>query len=115
MSVPVVDRATFDALKATTGAEFACELVDTFLQEAPIMLNDLRSALASHDVDKFRRSAHSLKSNSDTFGAFGLGAMARELEHLGASKVMEQGGQPLAALGDELARVAAALKALCDA
>ena len=37
-------------------------------------------ALAAGDAERFRRAAHSLKSNSNTFGALALGALARELE-----------------------------------
>ena len=112
MADPAIDRSTFEALKATTGAEFALELVDTFLQEAPAMLDDLRHALAAKDADKFRRIAHSLKSNSNTFGALTLGAMARELELTGVAKVIESGAQPLDALAQEYSRVAAALAEL---
>jgi HPt (histidine-containing phosphotransfer) domain-containing protein len=109
MSAPTIDRATFEALKATTGAEFALELVDTFLEEAPAMLDDLRDALSAQDADRFRRGAHSLKSNSNTFGALKLGAMAKELELFGLSNVVESGGKPLDALAEEYSRVAAAL------
>jgi HPt (histidine-containing phosphotransfer) domain-containing protein len=112
MSAPTIDRATFEALKETTGAEFVLELVDTFLQEAPVMLEDLRRALAAKDAEKFRRTAHSLKSNSNTFGALTLGAMARELELTSVSKVSEGGAEPVEALAEEYSRVAAALKAL---
>jgi histidine phosphotransfer protein HptB len=112
MTAPTIDRATFEALKETTGAEFALELVDTFLEEAPAMLEDLRAALAAQDADRFRRAAHSLKSNSNTFGALTLGAMARELELTGLSKAVENGGKPLDALAEEYSRVAAALTEL---
>jgi HPt (histidine-containing phosphotransfer) domain-containing protein len=112
MSAPMIDPATFEALKATTGAEFALELVDTFLEEAPAMLDDLRRALAASDADAFRRAAHSLKSNSYTFGALTLGAMARELELTGVASAIASGGTPLAALADEYGRVAAALAEL---
>jgi HPt (histidine-containing phosphotransfer) domain-containing protein len=112
MAAATIDRSTFEALKKTTGAEFASELVDTFLQEAPTMLDDLRRGLAVQDADKFRRAAHSLKSNSNTFGALALGAMARELELGGLAKVIESGGQPLDALAQEYSRVAAALTEL---
>ncbi len=115
MTEPTIDRATFDALRETTGAEFAMELVDTFLEEAPTMLNDLRVSLAAKDADKFRRAAHSLKSNSNTFGALTLGAMARELELSGLARVLEDGKQPLDALDEEYSRVAAALTELRDA
>ena len=69
MPSPTIDRATFAELEQTAGAEFAVELVDTFLTEAPTMLADLRRALAVGDADAFRRTAHSLKSNGNTFGA----------------------------------------------
>ena len=112
MADTAIDRATFDALKQTAGADFVRELVDTFLQEAPSMLDALRRALAAQDADKFRRTAHSLKSNSNTFGALTLGAMARELELGGLSKANENRGQPLDALAGEYSRVAAAFTEL---
>lgn len=112
MAAPTIDRATFDALKDTTGAEFVAELVDTFLEEAPAMLSDLRNALAAGDADRFRRAAHSLKSNSNTFGATTLAALARDQELGGLAKAAEGGGAALDALADEYARVAAALTEL---
>jgi HPt (histidine-containing phosphotransfer) domain-containing protein len=112
MSAPTIDLATFEALKATTGAEFALELLDTFLEEAPAMIGELHDSLAAKDADKFRRAAHSLKSNSNTFGALTLGAMARDLELGGLASVAEKGTQPLDALAQEYARVAAALTAI---
>jgi HPt (histidine-containing phosphotransfer) domain-containing protein len=76
------------------------------------MLDDLRNALATQDADKFRRAAHSLKSNCNTFGALAMGAMARELELTPVSTVAQGGAEPLAALDDEYALVAAALTEL---
>jgi HPt (histidine-containing phosphotransfer) domain-containing protein len=113
MTAPTIDHATFEALKQTTGADFVRELVDTFLQEAPVMLDELRNALVEKDADTFRRTAHSLKSNSNTFGALTLGAMARELELGGMATAIERSGQPLDALAEEYSRVAAALTELC--
>ena len=114
MSEPAVDVATYDALKETTGAEFAVELVDTFLEEAPRMLESLRLSLTQGDADAFRRAAHSLKSNSNTFGALALGRMARELELSGAAAVKLAGAGSLTSLEGEYARVADALKTLRD-
>ena len=76
------------------------------------MLNELRSALAAADADKFRRAAHSLKSNANTFGALAFGAMARELELAGVAKVIDSGPQAIDALTQEYSRVAAALTEL---
>jgi len=112
MTQATIDQATFDELKATAGAEFVSELVDTFLAEAPAMLADLRHSLASGNADVFRRAAHSLKSNSNTFGALALGAMAKNLELTGLAPAAAANGAPLDALDAEYARVASALKEL---
>ena len=37
------------------------------------MLADLAQSLAALDADRFRRAAHSLKSNGNTFGALSVG------------------------------------------
>ena len=112
MAQPTIDQATFDELKETAGAEFVGELVDTFLAEAPAMIDELRRSLDAGEADKFRRAAHSLKSNSHTFGAMTLGAMARELELGGIDSVRNAGGKPLDALESEYSRVAVALTAM---
>jgi HPt (histidine-containing phosphotransfer) domain-containing protein len=115
MTEPTIDRATFDELKEAAGAEFVVELVDTFLAEAPLMLDELRRSFDARDADAFRRTAHSLKSNGNIFGAHGLGAMARELELGGLAPVAAAGGQRIDALAREYARVAAALTELRNA
>ncbi len=110
MTDPVIDLPTFTALQEAAGAEFVVELVDTFLQEAPVMLAELRSAQATGTADAFRRAAHSIKSNSHTFGATKLGDMARDIE-LGG---MVTDPAPIDALEAEYQRAAAALKGLCS-
>ena len=115
MTEPTIDPATFAELEATAGADFIAELIDTFLAEAPLMQDELRRAYAVRDADVFRRAAHSLKSNSLTFGALALGAMARELELRGLDPVLQAGGLPLETLAKEYARVAAALTELRNA
>ncbi|MEJ8847911.1 Hpt domain-containing protein [Variovorax rhizosphaerae] len=111
MSDPTIDPATFAELQEAAGAEFVTELVQTFLEEAPQMLKELRESQAAGDADTFRRAAHSLKSNSLTFGALALGAMARDLELGGLPAA--QPPEALDALMLEYLRVDASLKALC--
>lgn len=109
-----IDPAVFGDLKATTGAEFAAELLDTFLEEAPAMLAELRAARADGDADRFRRAAHSLKSNASTFGAVRLAALARELELTGLDADPARDHAALAAIEAEHANAAVALTALCN-
>ena len=107
-----IDQAVYSELQATTGVEFVAELVDTFLEEAPGMLAELRSARADGNAERFRRAAHSLKSNANTFGAVSLAAQARELELKGLDTDPARDEAALAALEAEHMRTAAALKAL---
>ncbi len=106
-----IDRAAYAELEASAGAEFALELVDTFLEEAPTMLAELRGAHAAANADAFRRAAHSLKSNSLTFGATELARQARALE----LQALPADAAPLDALDAAYARAAAALRELRDA
>ena len=103
-----IDRTTFSELQDSAGADFVVELVGTFFEEAPQMITELRSARAAGDAERFRRAAHSLKTNAHTFGAPALGARARELE-LGGLPADTSGIDALQALYDT---AAAALKEL---
>lgn len=78
--MPMIDKATFEELKQMSGEDFINELIDAFLDDAPIMIANMRTAVTAQDVESFRRNAHSLKSNANTFGATELGALAKELE-----------------------------------
>ena len=104
----MIDTQTFAELQDNAGSDFVVELVDTFAEEAPLLLAELRSSFASGTADAFRRAAHSLKSNSNTFGASALAELARSLELGGLPATAE----PIDALAQELARSVAALQAL---
>ena len=112
MSQEPIDRAVFAELQAATGAQFVVDLVDTFLEEAPAMLAELRAARAAGSAERFRRAAHSLKTNASTFGAAILAARARELELGGIDVEPARHEAALAVLEAEHARAAAALKGL---
>ena len=89
----VVDKKTFEDLKQMSGEDFIGELIDAFLEDAPSMLEAMRAALESTDVESFRRNAHSLKSNANTFGAMELGELAKELEAMGRDGNLEIGSR----------------------
>lgn len=84
MTTSLLDHAVFDELSDAMGTDFVAELVTTFLEDAPNMLNDMKKATAVGDADAYRRAAHSIKSNAEVFGACALAQQARELELAGA-------------------------------
>jgi len=107
----VIDKATFEELKQMSGADFINELIDAFLEDAPNMIENMQIAIATHDVESFRRNAHSLKSNANTFGAMGLGLLAKELELMGKENNLDAGNR-LEVLKEAFGKVAEELKGM---
>jgi HPt (histidine-containing phosphotransfer) domain-containing protein len=107
--MPVIDKATFEELKQMSGADFINELIDAFLDDGPHMIHQMEVALQTRDVESFRRNAHSLKSNANTFGATELGSLARELEMMGKEKNLDVGNR-LDVLKEAFRRVAEELR-----
>lgn len=107
--MPVIDITTFNDLKQMSGEDFINELIDAFLDDAPNMINQMKSAVPANDVESFRRNAHSLKSNANTFGAMELAALAKELEFMAKENNLDIGNR-LDVLNETLRVVAEELK-----
>jgi HPt (histidine-containing phosphotransfer) domain-containing protein len=59
------------------------ELIDSYLEESPPLLEGLRHSLAQDDAAGLHRAAHTLKSSSRDFGANRLADWCQELEAMG--------------------------------
>jgi HPt (histidine-containing phosphotransfer) domain-containing protein len=91
--VPLIDPTVFAHLRELADDDLLRALIDAFLEEAPALVAAMQQALVTQDVDVFRRSAHTLKSNAATFGAASLEAMARELEAMGRAADLNVGAR----------------------
>lgn len=107
----VIDKATFEELKQISGADFINELIDAFLDDAPNMMQNLQTARDTKDVESFRRNAHSLKSNANTFGAIELGVLAKELEFMAKESNLDIGNR-LEVLKEAFGKVAEELRGM---
>jgi HPt (histidine-containing phosphotransfer) domain-containing protein len=112
MAHSVIDEAVFQNLKEMVGEDFIGELIDTFLDESPQLITALQKSLTKKNIETFRRSAHSLKSNSASFGAQTLSTQAKELETLAREKKLDSVGDKITLLWDEYAKVERVLKKL---
>ena len=112
MNQAPIDELIFKDLKEMVGEDFIGELIDTFLEDAPKLIQDLQHSLAKRDIETFRRSAHSLKSNSATFGAKNLSEQAKELEMLAREQRLDAVGEKITVLQKEYAGVEEGLKRL---
>ena len=109
--MPIIDQATFNELKQMSGEDYINELIDAFLDDAPNMIGAMRTALTTQDVESFRRNAHSLKSNANTFGATELGQLAKELEYMARENNLDIGNR-LEVLNDTFVTAAEELKGM---
>ena len=105
-----LDEATFQNLKTTMGADFMGELIDTFLEDSPQLIAELKRAYGANDIDAFRRAAHSLKSNSVNFGALKLAEQAKELERMARAGNLHGAEEKIAGVESEYEKVKAALE-----
>ncbi len=84
-----IDPAAIEEYRDVLGDEFAeffIDLIDSFFVSGPEFIQDMKNALATNDDELFTRSAHTMKSNCKTFGAYEFADKAYQLEKLGASK-----------------------------
>ena len=60
--------------------EFYDEMLDEYVHESRTKLEELAAAFEAHDWDRYRISAHSLKSTSRLIGAKDISGKAYELD-----------------------------------
>jgi HPt (histidine-containing phosphotransfer) domain-containing protein len=106
----VLDPEALAQLRERVGDRaFVLELVDTFLGDAPALLETLRGAL--EDAERLRRAAHTLKSNGRVFGAKRLAELCQELEAKAKAGSLAGAAELVARIDGEYARVDRALRA----
>jgi HPt (histidine-containing phosphotransfer) domain-containing protein len=114
MSEPeLLDAATLQAFRDSLGAdaaEIAATVFRLFLADAPKMVAALRQGWQENNLPIVLRSAHTLRSNCDTFGAHGLAKLCRELETSCRHGDHSRWGQQIPAIEDLFPRVLLAVQ-----
>jgi HPt (histidine-containing phosphotransfer) domain-containing protein len=87
-------------------------MLETYFDDSPEQIAAMEAALSAKDAERLRRAAHSLKSNSATFGALAFSAQAREIEMLAKEGDLQASEPKVAALAAEYPRVEQALREL---
>jgi len=108
MPKPVLDRDVLDELHAVIG-DAATQIVMVFLEDAPVMVQQLQLAAQNGDEPRLQATAHSLKSSSANVGALSLSAIAQRIEHEARSGSLQRPAVAVALLVAEFARARVAL------
>lgn len=79
------DAAALDTLLDMIGGDAAAlsELIESFLDEGPGLIDRIERAAAGGDAEALRQAAHTMKSSAADFGATELSRLCREMETLG--------------------------------
>ena len=110
------DETVFDESLALSHVEGDTELfrriIDLFLEDAPVMLSEVREAVASGDAPALARSAHALKGAVAHMEARQALVSAGNLEQIGQSGRLEDAQAPLAELERGIDRLQGALESV---
>ena len=107
-----LEPAAVDSLRELGGDEFLGEVIETFLEDAPMLIATLRTSLEQGDAEELRRAAHSLKSNGQTFGAGDFAGLCRQLEERAKQHELDGASGLIDRIDHEYGALAEALEAL---
>jgi len=111
---PVIDDSVLAELKemgGEEGAEFLADVINSYLEDAPQLLNSLSEALPQGDLKLLKQAAHTLKSTSATVGAMNLSELCKVMEAMEGEKVSEERASLLLKIRTEYEKVKVALQA----
>ena len=105
MTEPMIDLDDWATFKSMADSAALVELLDAYLEDSPQLIEQMRAGVAAGDIERVRRAAHSLKSNSASLGAHRLANATRELEMVAKSGTLDGAGPKLAAVEAEYAQL----------
>ncbi|BCM94011.1 signal transduction histidine-protein kinase BarA [Abditibacteriota bacterium] len=80
LDIAEIDEEALLRLRESVGDEFFIELLEIYLLDSQDMVTALRRAASEGDHEMLRRTAHTLKSNSASFGATQLSTICQRVE-----------------------------------
>lgn len=94
--------------------ELLREVARLFLDEYPMLMNEIRSAAAARDASALERAAHSMKGSVSNFGTERVYDAAYALERMGRAGDLSTAGECIEQLETALAYIHPALLELAE-
>ncbi len=79
----VLDQEVLQALRQMGNEQALTEIVNQYLEDAPVSLKGVQDAIATHNPDALRQASHTLRSSSSNLGALAFAQHCKQLEDLG--------------------------------
>ena len=108
-----IDHACLDSirnLKGVGGDKMVRRVVELYLSNSSMLLEELRLAASQADSERIRQAAHALKSSSQNVGALGVAALSQRIEAMGRSGELTDLQSHMIELGDLYPTTVLALK-----
>ena len=108
-----IDAQVLQAFRNTMGSNasvFLAQLIEIYLEETPLLLQEISTAISQTDAWAIQQKAHLLKSSSASLGAITFSKLCEELEVMGNSGTTAGAGAIMAQLESEYEQVKAALQ-----
>jgi signal transduction histidine kinase/DNA-binding response OmpR family regulator len=108
-----INTEVLQGLRQTMGVnadQFLTQLIDVYLEETPLLIQAMDTAVAQTDATAMQKAAHTLKSSSASLGAITLSKLCEQLERLGYSQTMTGAREIVAQVESEYERVKAGLQ-----
>lgn len=109
----VIDQSVIEELRTMAGSNgdrLIAELIQVYLEDTPVRIQDIKDAVATKNWDKFKKSAHALRSPSVSIGAVNLGQICETLEYTTQDQSLQQIADLVNQLESEYQNVIVALK-----
>lgn len=112
-----IDQSTLNELFESVGSDrdFMDEIIEAFFQDTPQQLAVIQESLVTGDSERLRRAAHSVKSNSASFGADQLHTLCQKLEEMGRTGELDGAAALASEIEQEYQLVHEALEAYRNA
>ncbi|WP_372363750.1 ATP-binding protein [Xanthomonas sp. NCPPB 3583] len=107
-ALPILDNSVIDELYEVAGAD-TITILQLFLEDAPLIIEQLEAAAANRDSMQLRDLAHTLKSSSANVGAQAVSNAARRIELAARTGTIERPSVMVALVIAEYARARLAL------
>jgi HPt (histidine-containing phosphotransfer) domain-containing protein len=85
------------------------QVAELLRDQCPVVMDEIRQALAAGDAKTVRRGAHTLKGSADVFGATYVVNAAQHVEQIAARGELEQASEALSELAKQVAQLESAL------
>ena len=106
--VNVIDKEILHDFRQSLGLDgdqAISDLINSYLDNAPKLLEDMNNAFGSKDWDRLKWAAHALKGNSELFGASQLSEMCQKLVTNITHNVMDNLNQQIKLIHKEYKKV----------